>query len=140
MCSEGIKEFKLVIDHLSTNFGNASFKDLMGVCIDHPKWIQWLDENNFISKELSYNGISCGDLFTIDGKKCILAADGCEASLVSMDGSTFFGDTLSIKNAKCIKDLDNIFYLFGVDDNDSPALEKILLTRVPAGSFEIVVK
>jgi hypothetical protein len=139
-CDKAQKEFKQALGILGTNFEKMSFSDLMDICVDYPEWIAFLEENDFISRELSYNGISCGDLFTVEGKQCILTSDGSDVNLVAIDGTYYTSDATSVNNPKSIKDLDNIYYIFGIDEGNAAELEKILMTRVPKGSFEIVVK
>lgn len=138
-CDEFISQFKLILDNYGTDFGDLSFKQIIDICIANPKWLDWLDDNDFIEKEILMT-LSVGDMFKIGDDSVILSTGifGGELFLVSLTSGEQLHGAISYEGDPTdIEDIDTIFQVFSLnqeDDDDIDELNEILSTRIPRGS------
>ncbi len=136
-CSEFIVDFKFILKKYGVEFGNLSFKELIDICLtENPERIEWLEDNNFICKELTVC-LLVGDIFIIDKTQFMLCEEDYKHFLVNLEtghctDSINLSDYDDEYNDEYIKDLFN--------EVDDVKILKILETRIPAGSYSISLK
>jgi len=143
VCSEFIKEFERIIDEYGLEAFNMTFQNQMCIIEDHPKWIDWLCENDFLSKKLT-GEISVGDLFLFNNENCLLTSNGFnDVSLVSTKTGERVTDEVDVSDDNHISNLDKLYEIFELKDDEEDINEKelikILITRVQKGRFKIVL-
>jgi len=137
-CQELTRELKKIISEYGVEFGDMSFKDMMEIVVKEERWIEWLEENEFIEKDTSVD-ICIGDVFTMYNEPHMLInINGDSVCLVSLkDGETC--DPVDVEDTDRIEP-DEIFEIFDIDKDEVEDLQEILESRIPSSSVKISKK
>jgi len=134
VCCEFTEEFKFIIDKYSSDFGKLPFSKIINICDQqNTDWLEWLEENLFISKTAAIE-IHEGDIFTIDNVKYMVCMDSNYAFLVSLE--TGFQDFSNVDYGDTI-DEEFLYTLFNT--TDSSELAEIIKSRIPSGSYKLKI-
>lgn len=131
-CGDFIDDFKLAIETLGINFGTLPFPTLMKTVLEHPKWLDFLKDHDYIAEYLDYD-VSIGEIFLVDGQYKMITGNDADSviSLLDLENGEL-EDAYQVENITDIQELDSLCNMFHTDED---GLAEILNSKITLAEY-----
>lgn len=126
-CGDFINDFKIAIETLGVNFGKLPFPTLMKTVLEHPKWLDFLKDHDYIAEYWEYD-VSIGEIFLVDGQYKMITGNDADSviSLLDLENGEL-EDAYQVENITDIQELDSLCNMFHTDED---GLAEILNSKI----------
>lgn len=131
-CGDFINDFKIAIETLGVNFGKLPFPTLMKTVLEHPKWLDFLKDHDYIAEYLEYD-VSIGEIFLVDGQYKMITGNDADSviSLLDLENGEL-EDAYQVENITDIQELDSLCNMFHTDED---GLAEILNSKITLAEY-----